>query len=376
MDPVERRVSVVPGVRYRQLGVRLWGVGAYEREPIDGGSTRYAVLYRAEEDDVVVNKIWARNGSVAVAPRALAGCHGSNEFPTFQPRRDRLDPRWFRWYIRTTSFWRQCDDKSRGTSGKNRIRPERFLEIVIPLPPLDEQLELLARLEWTAAKLEEAMRLREDARAALPRVLDKAFVALWASHGFWDAKPIGEITRLVSGQVDPTVAPYAELPHVSGDSIEAGTCRLLDYRTAREDGVTSGKYHFPPGAILYSKIRPYLRKATQVPVAGICSADIYAFAEVAPTLEPRFLMYSLVAPGFTEYAIRLSGRTRMPKLNQEQLLSFPLRFPSRPEQRQIVERLDRLQAKITELRRLHDETALGMASLGASITARTFDGTS
>lgn len=62
-----RNVAPVAGETYRQLGVRLWGDGAYEREQIDGGDTKYAHFNRIEKDDLVVNKIWARNGAVAVA---------------------------------------------------------------------------------------------------------------------------------------------------------------------------------------------------------------------------------------------------------------------------------------------------------------------
>ncbi|MDW8310835.1 MAG: hypothetical protein RMK20_15800, partial [Verrucomicrobiales bacterium] len=88
LTPVERGEIPVPGKTYRQIGVRLWGEGAYEREPIDGGATKYAQLFRAEAGDVVVNKIWARNGSVAIVPELLAGCYGSGEFPMFAPNRD------------------------------------------------------------------------------------------------------------------------------------------------------------------------------------------------------------------------------------------------------------------------------------------------
>jgi type I restriction enzyme S subunit len=131
--PVKRSEEPLPGVTYRQIGVRLWGEGAYERDSIDGAETRYKQLYRVEEDDIIVNKIWARNGSVAVVPSKLAGCFGSSEFPTFEPDRQRLEPRWFHWITQTEFFWKQCDEKSHGTSGKNRIRPERFMEIEIPV---------------------------------------------------------------------------------------------------------------------------------------------------------------------------------------------------------------------------------------------------
>ena len=82
VSPVERPEVPVPGKPYRQVGVRLWGEGAYERELLDGGETKYKTLSRVETDEIVVNKIWARNGSVAVVPGKLAGCYVSGEFPT------------------------------------------------------------------------------------------------------------------------------------------------------------------------------------------------------------------------------------------------------------------------------------------------------
>jgi type I restriction enzyme, S subunit len=53
IDPVFRAEAPIPGKAYRQIGVKLWGEGAYEREPVDGGKTKYAQLFRAEADDVI-----------------------------------------------------------------------------------------------------------------------------------------------------------------------------------------------------------------------------------------------------------------------------------------------------------------------------------
>lgn len=142
--PAERAQVPVAGCQYRQLGVQLWGKGAYERETIDGSQTKYNTLSRVESGDIIVNKIWARNGSVAVVPEKLAGCYVSTEFPTFLPKPDKLIPEWFHWITKTKPFWEQCDEKSRGTSGQNRIRPEKFLEIKIPLPPVEEQRRIVA----------------------------------------------------------------------------------------------------------------------------------------------------------------------------------------------------------------------------------------
>ena len=161
LKPIERPVIPVPGTIYRQAGVRLWGAGAYERDTLDGGSTKYARLFQIRADDVIINKIWARNGSVGVVPKNLDGCLVSSEFPTFVVANDRLDPRWFYWITKTRSFWNQCDDISRGTSGKNRIKPEQFLKIEIPCPPVPEQQRILARINAMAEKVEEAHGLQD-----------------------------------------------------------------------------------------------------------------------------------------------------------------------------------------------------------------------
>jgi type I restriction enzyme S subunit len=160
-DLIERPEVPIPGVSYRQIGVRLWGEGAYERESVDGGSTKYKTLNRVEAGDIIVNKIWARNGSVSVVLDGLEDCYCSGEFPLFRPRPERLDPRWFYWITKTGWFWQSCDVQSRGTSGKNRIRPEKFAQIEIPLPPLAEQRRIVAKIERLAAKIDEALGLQQ-----------------------------------------------------------------------------------------------------------------------------------------------------------------------------------------------------------------------
>lgn len=156
---VQRPVPVEPGEIYRTLGVKWWAEGAYERQAIDGSQTAARTLNKVEENDLIINKIWVRHGSVAVVTPEVAGCVGSNEFPTFEFHKNRILPRWFHWYSKTRGLWQKCDALSQGTSGKNRIRPERFLTIQVPLPPLVEQRRIVAKIDHLADKINEAQKL-------------------------------------------------------------------------------------------------------------------------------------------------------------------------------------------------------------------------
>ena len=193
--PAERLESVIAGKAYRQIGVRLWGEGAYERETIDGSQTKYSVLSRVETNDIVINKIWARNGSVAVVSKDLGGCYGSGEFPTFIPDRSQLEPRWFHWLTKTHDFWNQCDEKSQGTSGKNRIRPEQFLQVLIPLPSLDEQQRIVVRIEKLAAKIEEARGLYTSINSDIYGTLLSAYNTIIKNAQYLPMRDVAPLER-------------------------------------------------------------------------------------------------------------------------------------------------------------------------------------
>ena len=186
--------------------------------------------------------------------------------------------------------------------------------------------------------------------------------------------PMEEAVEINDKQVIPTLPEYSQLPHISGENMESKTCRLLPWRTAQADGVKSNNYLFSPNTVLYSKIRPYLRKAVHVDFSGVCSADVYPIRVRSKLLDPHFVKWALIAEPFTEYANRLSGRTRMPKLNRKQLFGFAFSHPPIAEQRRIVVELDALQAEVDALKRVQTETAAELDALLPAILDRAFKG--
>ena len=381
-SPVERPEVPVPGKPYRQVGVRLWGEGAYERELLDGGETKYKTLSRVETDDIVVNKIWARNGSVAVVPGKLAGCYVSGEFPTFKPTAEKLEPRWFHWLTKTPTFWDQCDEKSRGTSGKNRIRPERFLEIAIPLPPLPEQQRIVARIESLAAKIEEARNVRHTAsnetQFVLTRQLGQMFDELarhhstrpfgsynphvtsgprnWAKHyqeggqRFYRAQDIGP-----NGEVLPESKVFIEPP--SGDQGRSASLQPGDLMLVIT-GATVGRC---------SLFREELEPGFVSQHVGICRLP-------KDSIDPDFALWGLRGPHGQEQLFGQRYGQGKPGLNLSNIRAITLPIPLLPEQHRIVAYLDGLQSKVDALKKLQSETAAELTALLPSILDKAFKG--
>jgi len=162
---------------------------------------------------------------------------------------------------------------------------------------------------------------------------------------------LGQLAWIDANLVNPTLVQYRNLPHISAEHICSVTGELRGVKTALADGMTSSKYLFQAGDVLYSKLRPYLRKAAIPEYAGLCSADMYPLKIDTERLLPSFFRLLLVSDDFTTYANEESARSRMPKLNREQLFKYKFLLPDIDYQR-AVERATALKQAEMEVARL------------------------
>jgi len=139
---------------------------------------------------------------------------------------------------------------------------------------------------------------------------------------------------------------------VAPDHIEAGTGRLLKKETSSDQDAISGKYLFEAGDVVYSKIRPYLRKAVLTDFSGLCSADMYPL-RAAADIAPGFIVAVVLGPHFSKYAESVSVRSGMPKVNRSELAQYWIAIPpTREEQSAIAEVLRDADALIDSLEQL------------------------
>ena len=384
--PVKRPEEPLPGTKYRQIGVRLWGVGAYERDVLDGAETRYKTLYRVEQGDIIVNKIWARNGSVAVVPAELAGCYASGEFPMFVPNPQSLEHRWFHWITKTKFFWQQCDEKSHGTSGKNRIRPERFLEIEFPLPPLEEQRRIVARIKELAAKVEAARALRQQAveeaeslvNAQARKMLSAVGAEITELRDWLDPNRNGVQTgpfgsKLSSSDFIDTGVPVLTIGNVQYNGLALNDLKYVSHEKAEE----LERYTLENGDILFARMGT-VGRCCVVPKEAegwLINYHIIRVALDQSQVEPRYIHWIIqTSADVSEYLEEnIRGATRA-GVNSRIVGSLPCRVPPLVQQRRIVAYLDDLQAKVEAVKQHQAATGAALNVLLPSILDRAFKG--
>ena len=167
----------------------------------------------------------------------------------------------------------------------------------------------------------------------------------------WEVRPLMTTVCIPNGQVDPRIEPYKSMVLVAPDHIESGTGRLLAKQTASQQGAISGKYLFDRGDLVYSKIRPYLRKAVLADFDGLCSADIYPLKPTAD-VSGGFMLAILLGYRFTKYAASVSVRSGIPKINRAEMAEFVVVIPPLTEQCAIAAALSDVDALLGGLDRL------------------------
>jgi type I restriction enzyme S subunit len=323
----------------------------YSFEAHDSGKNPAAVA----ESEMKSGKKIVRSGDVLFAklnpriPRAWlvnAPDHGtpkvcSTEFVVLRPKDPAaFEPEYLSWMLLAPQFLAPIQAQvSSSTKSHQRVRPDFILDQGIPPRPRAEQQRTSRRIRDCLSRVDEMQRLREAALADATTLLD-ALVDEFVGGTDGNPARLGDVTSIASALVDPREPQYSSMRHIGGANIVSGTGELVDLKTAAEEKLISGKYVFTPHDVIYSKIRPKLRKVVRPDFTGLCSADSYPLRADPSRLTRDYLFYLLLSRQLTDYAVGGSNRAGIPKVNREHLLAFTFPLPPLIEQRRITKKLD------------------------------------
>jgi type I restriction enzyme S subunit len=139
----------------------------------------------------------------------------------------------------------------------------------------------------------------------------------------WRVGTLGGIAKNPRRGVQPDAVqpdtPYIGLQHMPQKSIA-----LAEWGEAQD--VTSNKFSFAAGEILFGKLRPYFHKVGVAPVDGVCSTDILV---ITPTLEEwhGVVLCYVSSEEFVNYTTAVLTGTRMPRTNWRDMSRYEIALP-------------------------------------------------
>jgi len=278
-------------------------------------------------------------------------------------------------YYALEKITEEIEQQVNGAVGLVHITKDKLNDFTIPAPSLFEQQRIVGVLDEAfdaiATAKANAEKNLQNARAIFESYLNSVFIQ--RGEG-WVEKKLSEVCAITSTLIDPRKAEFLDLTHVGAGNIESQTGIFVELKTAREEGLISGKFLFDESMVLYSKIRPYLMKVARPNFNGLCSADMYPLTPLPNEITRDYLFYLLLCKRFTDYAIQGSARAGMPKVNREHLFEFKVWLPTLKKQKELSAKIDELYEETHHLESIYQLKLSALEELKKSLLHQAFTG--
>ena len=125
------------------------------------------------------------------------------------------------------------------------------------------------------------------------------------------------------------------------EDIEKESGKIVNICKALERKISGDKVRFYKGQILYSKLRPYLKKILVAPDDGICSSEMVPF-NMYGNIDSQYVVYFLKSPHVDFIINSVTYGVKMPRVGTDTMIKLPFPLPPLAEQKRIVAKVEEL----------------------------------
>ena len=250
-----------------------------------------------------------------------------------------LLPEFLNYLFRTSQIKQQIRKNAQGITRFGLTLP-RWKSLVIPIPPLSVQTEIVKIL---------------DALTALTSELTSELTLRRKQYEYYREKLLSfdSLEQLNMGGAKKKlidVAIYAKV-RILADKLDKENYVGVENLLQNKLGKTSSNYvptdgafiEYLPNDILIGNIRPYLRKIWLSDRKGGTNGDVLVIRLTDENILPRYLYHILANEHFFEYNIKYSKGAKMPRGDKSAILQYEFDVPPLEQQQRIVSILDKFE---------------------------------
>ena len=132
-------IKIEENTYYKRPTIKINGGGVFLRDEVKGEKIGTKNQFLIRGGQFLLSKIDARNGAFGVVPEGLDRGIITGNFWTFDVDYNLINPYFLQLITKTKQFQDLSQSASVGTTNRNYLQEESFLNFSIPLPPLSEQ---------------------------------------------------------------------------------------------------------------------------------------------------------------------------------------------------------------------------------------------
>lgn len=378
-----RPVETLPEAQYQEIGIYCFGRGIFHKIPRSGLEVGDKKLFHLKEGDLILQVTFAWEGAIALCSKHEEGLYGSTRYPTFRVNEDRCFAPFLTQYLLTRDGQEQISRICPGSAGRNRVLSiKRVPEVMVPLPPLEEQRRIMARVDSLSAKIAEAKLLKRETIKEV-EILMRA----GASYAVDFLPPMGTLGQVLSGKPRNGWSPKCDGQDAGISVLTLSAVTGFHYnprafkRTA-EPTDPKGHYWLKAGDLLVTRSNTLDLVGHAAIYDGTPSPCIYPDLTMRVQVDEtkadaRFVHIWLQTTAARDHIARCAKGTSptMKKISQGVVTSIP--FPVQASvdlQRRIVDYVEGLQSKTRALHSILLRTSKEIDALRPSIIDRAFKG--
>jgi len=358
-------INIEDDVEYKRITVKINNNGVLLRDRVIGRMIGTKKQYIAKSGQFILSKIDARNGAFGIIPAELNNAIVTNDFPLFDIDTKEINPKFLLLITTTKQFTEFAQSCSSGTTNRQRMDIDLFLNQKIPLPTLQEQANLVANYYAKIKQAEDLQKQADEIEKEIEKYLfDELGIQLEQNNekdnllkfvdfkniSRWDTPfLIGKIPALKSKyqldsfanviksncfnpvRIDSSQFPDDDFRYIGMEHIEKESGKLLDMPTVKGREVKSQTLLVPKGYIIYGKLRPYLNKywTNKTDFENIiCSSEFIVF-DIDENINKDFFVRVLSSKIIQSQLSDKTSGARMPRINSD--IFFDLKFPLPPK---------------------------------------------
>lgn len=329
------------GVCYKKLGELIIQnpkskIGAKKAESFEKGNypfyTSGKTIYYTTEFFVDGENIFVNDGGQADIKYYDGKSAYADHVISFKPL-ENVNGRYIYHYLMKCRDY--INEKMFRGSGIKNIQKKEFFEMMIPVPPLEIQCEVVRILDEFATLTTELLNLLSTELSSRQKQYEYYKNSLLKNY---------------SNEANTTLKDIAEYSKDRINAVElnednyVGVDNLLQNKQGKKKSEhipkegNSTRYHI--NDILIGNIRPYLKKIWFATNEGGTNGDVLAIHIIREDINPKYLYHILSSDKFFDYDNNNSKGAKMPRGSKEAVMNYKFFLPDINEQNKIVNILE------------------------------------
>lgn len=325
-------------------------------------------------------------GKVAIVPDNVKRGIINQALLKLTPK-DFLDVQYLKYWMSSPDFEERIEENTVGAAIKNVASVKVLKQIDVPIPPLEEQKQIVAILDKSFAAIDQAKANIEKNMENAKELFQSKLNEIFSQKGEgWEEKTIIELcnhkSQIVGGPFGSNlkVKDYREsgIPILRLQNIGKGYFIDKDIKYVSEEKAKELEYHsFVAGDIVLAKLGIPIGKTCIVPDKfpfGIVVADVVRIRPNKSEINYNFLKHFLNSDNSViQLTADIRGATR-PRVNIAEVRNLKLSVPSIEKQIEIAEYIDDLESFRNELIAKYEDKFNSLEDLKKSILQKAFSG--